>query len=212
MTGNEIIEIFNGLIDDQLDDDTAYNLLNFVKDRVELLRQWEFLKKKNSSNQATNSAIALPTDFLSPIWAFVGTNKTPYQEVPFEQAEAFDSNGYTFYIDYANNNLYFTDPAVSGTVYLYYIKKTDDITSSTTPVWPSKFHRNIAIAMAAIYPAIDQTEPGLSWDRKWEAIDKDFLRGMIDWDESLKKRSQENGYQLADFQAGVKDVWWYPNQ
>lgn len=213
MTGKDIKEMFEGLVDDSstIDDDLAYQLMNFVKDKIELLRDWEFLKKVDTSKTATTSAILLPSDFLSPLWIYIGEDSTPYTEIPFEQARSFQYNSHRFYIDHRNQNYYLLSSDASGTIYFNYLGMTDDITENTSPIWPAKFHKLIPILMAELFYPVDQEEQGLSWDSKWEQVGSSFLGPMILWDENLKARAQENGYDIYDFQGGIKTPEWYPS-
>jgi len=190
MTGQEIITMFEGLIDDTLDADLELQLLNNAKDKIEGERDWEFLKKLDSSKSATSSAIDLPTDYVRTLNIFVDT--TRYHQIPMEQKPVFVNSALRWYLDSANNHFYLLGSNPTGTVNHYYIYQTPDITTGTSPVWPAKFHKLLAFEMAELYFAIDQGERGFSWDDKF-AVQKELLRrSMIGWDAQLQRRANEN--------------------
>lgn len=197
--------MFETLIDDTLDDDVTYQLMNHAKDEVELEREWEILKKLDSSQSANSSAKTLPTDFLSPIRLYVNTQ--PYFQIPFEQKPLFANSGLRWYLDLVNSVYYLLGQNISGTINLYYIYKTDDIAAGTSPVWPSKFHKRIPFKMAELFFAADQSDRGNSWDDKWKVEATVLKNLMIDWDEAIKIRANENA--LAFDEYLVEDIGSY---
>ena len=193
MTGTELITLLESFVDDELDQDTALALLNNAKDKLESERDWSFLKTSSSSS-ATTAAITLPSNYSRTIAIYVGT--TPYLQIPFEQQRLFVGSGGHWYLDLASNALYLTGSNLSGTMYHYYIKKTDDLTTSTEPVWPSRFHKLLAFDAAELYYAVDGGDRGRSWDDKF-ALQRELIRrSMVDWDVRLQARAYEN--QLPD--------------
>lgn len=213
MTGLEIKNFFESLIDGEtLDDDFTYSLMNFVKDKIEGTRDWEFLKKFDETQSGAGWK-TLPSDYLSTIWIYVGTDIIPYAQIPFEQLPSFDTSNQDrkFVIDWRGDRYKLLNTNASGTHRHIYICSTEDLTSTTSPTWPTKFHKLIALGMAELYPVIDQAEKTESWDAKWEKVAKDFLQTMINWDINIKKRTLENGYSINDFmESSVKTVEWYP--
>lgn len=196
MTGAQIITMFETLIDDTLDSDLEYQLLNQAKNQIEDERDWSMLKKCDSSQSATTSAITLPADYRRTIALYV--NNQPYMQIPFEQKNLMAYSALSWYLDFANGTYYLLGSNLSGTVYHYYIKTTSDVESATSPVWPSRFHPLIAYDMAEMWWQIDQGDRSRSWDDKW-AVKKELLRrSMVDWDTSLQKRAVENALP-ADF-------------
>lgn len=201
MTGTLLKEFFEGLIDgENLDTDFTYSLMNFVKDKVEMMRDWEFLKKLDETKSGSGWQ-TLPTDFLSPVWLFCGTDNMPYQQIPFEQIPSFDvsNSDRKWVIDWRGSRYKVLNSSEARAHRLVYLASTDDITSTTEPSWPAKFHKIIGTLMAELYPIIDGAGKGESWDVKWEKVGKEALVGMMMWDENIKKRANEGGYSIADY-------------
>lgn len=190
MNGAAILEFFENIIEDSLDTDTAYILMNNAKNKVEEERDWEMLKKLATAS-AGSSAIALPADYRSTLQVYV--NNQPCQQIPFEQKNLFANSALRWYLDFANGNIYLLGSNITGTFNHYYKKTTSDIASGTEPVWPSRFHPLLAFEMAELYFAVDQGDRPRSWDDKWNT-QKQFLRfSMVDWNVALVRRAVENG-------------------
>jgi len=197
MTGAEIKTFFEGLIDDTLDDTLTYQIMNKAKDIIEGMRDWEMLKKMDASHAASTSAIPLPIDYLRTIAMFVGN--VPIYQIPFEQYPLFANSSLRWYLYFGNSSFRLIGPP-TGTVSHVYIKQTDEITSTTSPVWPAKFHKLLGLQMATEYFAIDQGERSMTWDDRWTVQKNMLLDSMIDWDVSLQKRAVENAVPL-DFES-----------
>lgn len=195
MVGQAIITFFRNIIDDQPDADLEIDLLNHAKDVVEGMRDWEILKKLNTSLSASPSdtyttAKGLPSDFLRPVTVYVGDQE--HEGVPFEHRELYKSSGLRYYIDYLNNNLYVIGaPGSTQAINLFYIHKTTDWTSnnlsSLSPVWPSKYHKVLAFIMSELHGGgidVDQIQAGqIPMRNKHGEL---LLNGMISWDSKLK--------------------------
>lgn len=191
MTGQEIIDRFETFVEDSLDQDAALLLMNNAKNDIESEREWEMLKKLDSSSSATSSAITLPTDFNRPIDGTIYVGTQPYVQIPFEQQRLQSQAALRWYLDLRNNCYYLLGPSLSGTVYFPYIYQTNDLTISTSPVWPSRFHPLLAFKMAELFYSIDQGERGRSWDDKWAIQYRILKNSMIDWDVKLQRQSLE---------------------
>lgn len=203
-TGAEIIEFFHGCIDnDSLDSDLELSLMNICKGKIEAEREWEFLKKLDSSNSASSSPIALPTDCEVPLLIYVGDDRVPFYPVPYEQKLLFQNGGRYFIIDQGAGTFQFLDPSVSGTVYLYYLKSTPDITTSTSPVFPNKFHWILAYDMAKLFYSMDQSERQFTWGPELDMERRTLFNLMCDWDEKIKVRARENGFNRMDLSQGL---------
>ena len=190
MNGQAIIELFENLVDDSLDADFELQLANIARKKVEAKRPWSFLKKLDSSQSASSSGLTLPTDYMRTDRLVVGS--TRLDQVPFEQAYLYTSASGYWYLDYANGVFYITGVSPSGAVKHYYIRKTPDLTLTTSPVWPD-YHELIAYEMAEQFFAIDQGDRSRSWDDK-HAMQKALLeRAMVEWDVRLQADAVENG-------------------
>jgi hypothetical protein len=191
MTGQQIYDFFVELVGDSPSDTWFYATVNAVKDVLEAKRQWEYLKKVDSSNVRSASdgwqtAKTLPSDFGTPIKVKVGTGMAEYDFVPFDRLDLKDNDG-TCRLDLANNCFYFNGTAgETGTAYLIYCKATPDITVSTSPVFPSRLHPLLAYETAKRWFAKDQSERGLAWNDEHEDDYKSLLGGMEAWDDRIK--------------------------
>ena len=200
MTGQELLNFLNNLLDDSVDQDFGLDLLNNAKDIIEADRPWRMLLKEDSSNTFGSSddyltAKSLPSDFLFDVRVLLGIESNDdYREldpIPFERRREFANTGGKYVIDVANSNLYVCD-SVSDTytIYLYYIYKTPDITLTTEPVWPSKFHRLIAFLAAELYKSgvdFDDVNVGQALAHNKQAIM--LFNAMKYWDNKLKLRA-----------------------
>jgi hypothetical protein len=204
MNGTQLRTFLHSLIDgDELDEDFELDLLNGAKEEIESERDWEFLKKLDSSKTSTTSAIDLPTDFYTPIKIYVGNDTQPYYQIPFEQSRIFNGSSRGFYLDQANSKYYLLTPE-TGTVYFYYIYATPDITSSTSPTFPERFHKLLAYEAAKNFYMADQSERQFNWSPELEAKYQRLKARMVMWDSRLKKRAVENGFNEGDLANGLQ--------
>jgi hypothetical protein len=197
MDGQEIIDKSHNFISDELDADFELQLANDAMHEIEEEVQPEGLKKVSTSastavGQTYTTAIALPSDFFMPRNnIYVGTQ--PYTQVPFERAVEFRDVPNRFYIDHANNEYHLTSTQASvQTISFPYIYATPDITVSTSPVWPTRFHALIPLKMAQIYYAIDQGEKARAWDDRWGVYFQQRLARFKDYDASLKLAAMDH--------------------
>lgn len=193
LSGSELYEFFETIIEDSMDETAAYILMNNAKNKVEGEREWEILKKFDSSKTATTAAIDLPSDFDRPIDGIIYVGSQPYIQIPFEQQRLSAHQTNRWYLDMRQSKYYLTGSPTSGQIWFPYIYQTDDITADTYPVWPAKFHPLIAFEMAELHFMIDQAERPFSWDDRWAAQHLMLKRSMIDWDVKLSRRAVENG-------------------
>lgn len=185
MTGEELKIMFEELIDDTLDSNLTYQLMNQVKNEIEESRIWQMLMKRDASNTAQIKLVAksLPSDFRSVVSLMVQDDTISYQQIPFESRETFEDQPRKFFVDLVNSEFYLTgELAETKTLYLYYQYATDDIITDASPVWPDRFHTLIAYKMAIKYYAIDKGEKGRSWDDRWISFSAEMLEGMVRWD------------------------------
>jgi hypothetical protein len=192
MTTQQIIDFFENLVDDTLDADFAVDLANNAKDKIEGERPWAMVKRLDSSQSASSAAKTLPTGYLGTIEMRISGASNPLIQVPFEKQDLYTGGGY-WYLDMANSQFYLTGSNLSGTIKHFYKKQTDDLTLSTSPIWPAKFHKLIAFEMAELFFAIDQGDRSRSWDDKWSVQRELLRRAMIDWDVALQQAAIESG-------------------
>jgi hypothetical protein len=205
MTGTQIITKFETLVGDSLDPDFTLQLANDAKNSIETELELEITKKLNSSlsttaGQTYTTSKALPSDFLSPLVIRVGTQRV--YPIPFEaQIDYRDINGY-YWIDMANDVYYLTGTQGSAqTIYFFYQRETDDLTTGTSPIWPTRFHSLIPYEMARKYFAIDAGEKGRSWSPEMQVFYTELKNQMIQWDHKLKLNGMDNS--ATPFDAGL---------
>lgn len=181
-----------------------YQLLNIVKNKLEEKRLWQYLKKLDSSNTASSSAITLPTDMAEEYKITVGQD-TEYYPVPFEEKEINRNIASRYYIDWANNNLYLLGANIpSKTLYLFYKRFTDDITSSTSPVFPRRFHPLLAFYVAAYYQiGVDPDDIFARMSPHNRLMAKELEDQMTSWDSKLAMRAQNDQIGVANSEIGV---------
>lgn len=190
MTGQQCIDKFHNYVSDELDSDFELQLVNDAKNGLESELQLEITKKLYSSlsvtaGQTYTTSRALPTDFFLPLTIYVGSQA--YIPIPFERQHEYRSISGYYWIDLANDVFYLSGTQTTNdTIFFYYQYETPDLSVSTSPVWPSRFHSIIPLEMARIYWQIDQGEKGRSWDDKYEADYKRWTGLMQDWDTRLK--------------------------
>lgn len=198
LNGQEIIDKFYNLIDDTLDagDDFALELANDAKDEIEAEVGYYPSRAVDSSNSTTigqnhATAKAVPVDFLnfSKPYIFVGTIK--YSAVPLVDAQKWKDTPYKFYYN-PTDGIHLCGILNSvETIYIPYIKSTDDIALGTYPIWPKEFHSLIPMRMAIDFYPIDQGEKGQSWQPEWLGLYQRKLDKFIDW--NVRMQLMANG-------------------
>jgi hypothetical protein len=197
MTNQEILTQFESLVDDTLDETLEIQLANNAKNKLETELQLEILKVVDTSLTSVVGGTyltpyALPSSpaMLMPLdTIFVGQN--PRRAIPFERRVLYKDSSEFYYIDWKNNNFYLTGTiATAETITFPYIYATTDITSgnlsSTSIVWPARFHSLVAFEMAFMWFAIDQGEKFRSFSQEWQAAYQDLKNSLITWDQRLK--------------------------
>jgi hypothetical protein len=205
MTGSQIKEFTENVLDGlTIDDDFFYQLLNIAKTKLEEQRIWQYLKKLDSSNTASSTAISLPSDFAQDYRVLVGTSNE-YLPVAFEEQHIYQNSSGRYFIDWANLTLKLLGSNIpSQTLYLYYKKFTPDIESDTSPVFPERFHPLLGYYVAAYYQSgvdSDDVFARMAPENRLAAIELE--RAMKMWDSSIAMRSQDNTIGVANSNAGI---------
>lgn len=172
MTAQEIITLYESLVDDSMDQDAALALLNAKLTEIESERDWTFL---TGVQTASGTSFALPADYRKTLSLSVGS--TFYAMVPFRQA-----------------GLYQQASTAAGTARHTYKKKTTPLALADSPVWPEEYHPLLAFALAADFSAVDQEERGRSWDDRWSAKETALKRAMVGYDVGLQNQGAENSF------------------
>ena len=198
MTGAQTITKFQNMVDDVLDSDFVYQLLNDAKDEVEALGVWLQLLKETTYTVAsgysfTSALGTLPTRFALDVRVVENNSNVEYEKVGFDDRVQKESNPLGYFIDLANNNFYLSGQNHSAkTIYLYYTDYSADLTSVTSWVFPSRFHSIIPLKMAELYYAADAGERGRAWDDRWAAQFERELARMTAWNDSLTVRNRRS--------------------
>lgn len=199
MTNAEILEQFEGLVQDSLDSDLEVQLANNAKNKVESELQLQILKKVDTSLTSIVGGTYLtpynlPTGMFVPLdTIYVGT--TPRTAIPFEQRMLYKDSAQFFYIDWQQNKYYLCGTVQTAeTISFPYIYATTDIdtSTSTSVVWPARFHSLIPYEMAFMWFAIDQGEKGRSFSQEWQFAYQSLKNTMVDWDQRLKLNAIRN--------------------
>lgn len=204
MTGAQLYTLFTELVGDSPSDSWFYSVLNARKDDLEAVRPWAYLRKIDSSNQRLASdtwqaAKALPSDFATPLRLHVGTDRREYTIVPYERLDLKDSDG-TYRLDVANSAFYFNGTcSAAGTAYLMYQRFSPAITSSTSPVFPERFHAILAYDAAKQWFAKDQSERALAWNREHQEEYAALLAAMERWDDRIKNAEASGSSVTSEF-------------
>jgi hypothetical protein len=205
MTGLQLKEFSESILDGiTLDEDPFYQLLNIAKTKLEEERMWQYLKKLDSSNTASSSAVTLPTDFAEDYKVTIGTS-FECSPVPFEEQHIYASTSGVYYIDWSALTLKLLGSNIpSQTLYIFYKRFTPTLTEVTSPVFPERFHPLLSYFVAAYYQAgidSDDVFARMAPENRLAALE--LQRAMRQWDSNIAMRAQNNQIGVANSQFGV---------
>ena len=190
----EMKTMFEGLVDDKLDDTLLEQLFNRAKSEIEMERDWEYLKEiddtltiQANSNYLTQ--YALPTRFLFPLTLYVGADRIPYQLVPLQERNRWRDITHRYYLDQKNSKFHICGTPAADPIYFFYIESTPDITSAQSWTFPSFAHPLIPIKAAKLFFSMDRVEKGKSFSPEWERQENLIRRMLHQWDAKLKKNA-----------------------
>lgn len=198
MTKEEVIEYYHGLIeDDGGDADFESDLFDQALEELYGEREWEFLKKKDSTQKwsvgdTSDTAKTLPTNFVSALAVYMSGESTPFFPVPFEKQEEYKDYSGKFFIDFSLRKFYMTGETTQEyTINLFYIFEPEILDNDEIPPFPTKYHKLIAFYMAAIYFNIDFDDTTIigRLGEKNYAIGRRIRRNMVQWDARIKTQS-----------------------
>ena len=203
MTGQEIINKFSLWVDDgtELSATDELELLNDVYKEVWTERPWEFAKKSYSGS-ISGTTVALPSDLAyitenarytdnqannyidnqAPRLVWIGDNY--YRLINWSDRKQYEGKEGYCYIDIVNDNLVFTT-SVSGTVEYDYVFFPEDLTTSTSPVFPSAYHKVLVHLMASSDYAIQQFNKAKSYASENQVKANEILEKMRIWNANL---------------------------
>ena len=197
MLTSEIITKFEVYVDDgsELSPIEELDLANKIYQQVCSYRPWEFLKKTHSG-VIVNGQIILPGDFAymsnnyqstdsnvsqetvtSPKVIFIGTNLTPYRLVNFSDRRQY-ANQNVCYIDPSDSKIKFIVTPTETTYEFDYIKVPTNLTVTTSPIFPARFHDIIVHGMASEDYMIQQFDKARSYANENQAKYTSILKDM----------------------------------
>ncbi len=199
MTGQEIKTMTEGIcdIEGEIDDTLFLNLLNSAKDLVEDERPWVFLIKEDTNQTASAGDTyltmkTLPSDLRYDYELFLGANMYSYTPILFEQRGMYKDAGWYYYIDYKNSQFALCGSNTGGTIHLFYICATPDITLTTSPTWPDRFHRLLAYMVAGYYMmGVDADDIYARMSPENKMMAQNIKQSMVTWNTNLRLRAQE---------------------
>ena len=201
-TPAQLKTFFENLIDDTIDTDFFYNLLNKANDELIQERDWELFKSPNTTYSTAVgdtylTTHALPTDFFTPRrYIYVGNLR--YAPIPFEKRILYKDSARKYYIDHANAVFAIcgTQGSVQTITFLYNKIPTEitsaDSASSTIIKWPSLFRTILAFKMADIIEAgVDADDIAFRMSEKQRAEYARLKKGLESWDARLKLHAMD---------------------
>jgi len=198
MIGSAIKTAFELQVDDlsELSDSEAYTLMNKVYRKILSFKDWSFLHSIYSGT-ISGTDLTLPADFDQLLdnfnyagdldynvgsYVFVGTARSPYKIIKIGERNKYrDSSGYC-YVDYKNNKIVFTKAPGDVAAEFDYKYVPDDITSSTSPVIPARFHSVFQHGMAMEDFIIQQSPKAKSYAGENKGMFDSLVEDIAIWD------------------------------
>jgi len=191
-TTADIKAFAESILDQTIDNDLFYNLVNIAKDIREGSRAFQYLQKLSQPSFA--SSITLPSDFREERKLII--NGVEVQRIRFDEQHLYTSGNF-FYIDHAGGTYH--PLCTSGLVNLYYLKNTPEITSSVTPLLPSRFWSLFA------YDVVVAIQAGQDADSEFARMAVENQRkaneiwsAVCFWDNQLQTKAQGGRVGVAD--------------
>lgn len=198
-TNEDIIEFFETLVNDTLDEDAEYVLLNQADVIIRKERPWEVLKVEDdssvrSSGETFLNTKNLPIDFDRPYKVFVGDSQLPgLKRLRNEDKRKFRNSAGFYFIDYKNRTIAISSGTQAGVIYNNYIykplplAKDGDAAHLDRPVF-TDFLPIYAYKMAEIFMGgIDEDDRSVAAVPQWFRSYKELWNAMINWDSELKE-------------------------
>ena len=146
-----------------------------------------------TSGQFNN--LGVPRGYKPPVYnnltsvpvVIVGSTNSPYIVIPYAEHQNYiNTDGYC-YVDVPNSRLVFTkQPTIANSATFDYIKVAPALTTATSPLFRSGFHKIIPFGMAARLPQLTQADKGTSYTNENRALYMSTLEDMAVEDANLK--------------------------
>ena len=217
MTGQQLIDKFEFLVDDTTTDSTrVLELINAGYQAICSRRVWNFLISTDTSNTIASgtTAYSLPADFLLPVSVrSYDTASDAYENwaiVPYRNRRDYhNSTGYVT-IDKKNSNIILTaspsDAYLGDTIELDYTYLPTDLSTSTEPVLPEAFHSILAYEAAKNYFYSEQSDRVTegAFDAKMAGEYNRLYSALIDYD-TLYDDTLDDNYMPGSDWSGLSD-------
>ena len=215
ITPADILEQFETLIDDSMDTDRAYELMELCKNRIEMDLKLEILKNVDATQTANPGDTYLSMKTLNAdarVLLKLTVGNITYVPVNFLHRENFRNSARRYYVDWKNKQFALCGTVASAqTIRQYYLMKTTRITSqnasdAATIAWPDEFKPILAFMMAGIYQGnIDPDDIAVRQSVQQYAQGALLLDAMIAWDHDIKLASMNNQGGFASDQEGESE-------
>lgn len=214
MTPAQILQQFENYIDDELDEDHAYQLMTQAKNKLEMRLKPIILHDVDTSQTANIgdgylNMKTLATNVRMMLNLTVG--RFNFKQIPFIRREQWRDSARRYYIDWKNRQFAFTGVmGLSGPINQFFLTKTADITvadedSASIIVWPSEFHGLIPFEMAEIFQAnIDPDEISFRMSPQQRLQKQEIEDAFVAWDTDIKLQSMDG---RGGFQEDVEGDW-----
>lgn len=203
MLTSEIIKKFELYVDDstELSPAEELDLANKIYHRICDDRPWEFLKKEKTGT-VSGTSITLPTDFAylvenfnytdnsysteinaKPVFVFI--NGSPFQVVNWSDRRRYENNNNVCYLDISAGAIKFP-VSQSGTYSFDYKAFPADLTLSTEPIFPDRYHDAIYHLMAVDDMVIQLFPKAQSYQAENQSLGNSILARMAKWNSDLQ--------------------------
>lgn len=122
----------------------------------------------------------------APKVIFIGTTYQPYFLVNFsDRRQYLNQVGYAYY-DVVNNKIRFTGTPVSITYEFDYIHNPDDLTTATSPIFPTRFHEIIVYGMAVEDQILQLSDKAKSYAPENQMKYNSYFADLALWNANLR--------------------------
>lgn len=195
----------------ELSDVEELALLNDKYQDVCMEKAWEILKKEKTGTILYDTALGLyyvilPDDFsflvennaytqnnteiynnAAPKVIFVGAARAIVQVINFSDRRQYRNNNRVAYVDLAANRIYFCGVISDTSYYSYdYIYVPEDLEANDSPIFPDRFHKMLAFAMAVDDDILQKSPKARSYAPENNAKYNKTLDLMGSWNANLQ--------------------------
>lgn len=192
MTGQDIIDQIENIMDDSQDPAFWLFYINTAKDNIETEREWVFNRGYDASQCTAAgdnylSMKTLPTDYMLTRKLYLAGDITPLISIGFEERERYKDIYKRFYVDYINRQ-FAVCGAGNGVRVLnhFYTRNTPAITTTTSPVWLVGHHYLVFKTVEAFMSGRDGDEVNARMGPQNLRLAMEARKALIAWDGRIK--------------------------